>query len=182
MKQTVIAFGLIALLFAVAAQAQAPAPKPGPEHKKLEIWVGDWTAEGENKATPLGPAGKLSGKSSVRKVLGGFFVEFRSEFSGPSGTGQIYEIDGYDSSNKRYTWNNFSSDGSVHVVTYTIEADTVTYSGTITLGDKQYKTRGTIVFAADLNSMVEKDELSVDSKTWMPWGEFRFIKAKSSPK
>jgi hypothetical protein len=34
MKRAVIAVGLIALLFAVAAQAQAPVPKPGPEHKK----------------------------------------------------------------------------------------------------------------------------------------------------
>jgi hypothetical protein len=182
MKRTVIAVGLIALLFAVAARTQTPAPKPGPEHKKLDIWVGDWIAEGENKATPLGPAGKISAKTSVRKILSGFFVEFHTESIGPSGTTQYYEIDGYDSLNKRFTWNGFGSDGGVSVVTYTIEGTTVTYSGTITQGDKQFRARGTIVFAADLNSNVEKDEISVDGKTWMLLGEFKAMKAKSSPK
>jgi hypothetical protein len=56
-------------------------------------------------------------------------------------------------------------------------------SGTITSGDKQYKLRGTVVFAADLNSNVAKAELSVDGKTWMPYWEGKDTKAKkSSPK
>ena len=58
MKRIVIAVGLMMLLFAVVAQAQTPAPKPGPEHKKMEIWVGDWTFEEEDFATPFAPAGK----------------------------------------------------------------------------------------------------------------------------
>ncbi len=44
MKRIVIAVGLIMLLLAVSGAAQTPAPKPGPEHKKLMIWVGEWSA------------------------------------------------------------------------------------------------------------------------------------------
>ena len=179
MERTVIAVGLIALFFAVAAQAQAPVPKPGPEHKKLEIWVGDWTSEGESKATPLGPAVKHSDKVSVRKILGGFFLESRAE---SNGVPQYFDIDGYDPVNKKYTWNFFISDGSFIVGTYTLEGKTEAYSGTVTSGDKQYKIRGTIVFAADLNSAIEKAELSFDGKTWMPVYEGKYIKAKSSSK
>jgi hypothetical protein len=183
MKRIAIAFALVVLLFAIVAQAQTPEPKAGPEQKKLGIWTGDWVAEGENKATPLGPAGKYSLKSSIRKILGGFFVEFRVESNGPSGASQYYEIDGYDAVNKKFTWNGFDSSGMVSVVTYTLEGNTCAYSGTITWGDKQYKLRGTFVFAADLNSYVLKDELSVDGKTWMPKSEEKGTKAKkSSPK
>jgi hypothetical protein len=183
MKRIAIAVALVVLLFAIVAQAQTPAPKPGPEQKELGIWVGDWTLEGESKATPLGAAGKYSGKSNVRKILGGFFVEFRVELNGPSGASRYYEIDGYDAVNKKFTWNGFDSSGMVSVVTYTLEGTTCAYSGTITSGDKQYKLRGTVVFPADLNSYVLKDELSVDGKTWMPRSEEKGTKAKkSSPK
>ena len=47
MKRTIVLMGILILLSAVALQGQAPARKPGTEHKKLEIWVGDWTVEGE---------------------------------------------------------------------------------------------------------------------------------------
>ena len=182
MKRTVIAVGLIALFFALAARAQAPAPKAGPEQKKLGIWVGDWTYEGESKATPLGPAGKFSGKFTVRPILGGFFVEFRGEEKGPSGPSQWVEIDGYDPVNKKFTWNGFDSDGGVETVNYTIDSNTVTYSGTMALGDKQYKMKGTVVFTPDFMSDVEKREISLDGKTWTPIFETKFTKAKSSPK
>jgi len=71
--------------------------------------------------------------------------------------------------------------GMVYVVTYTLENNTCAYSGTMTLGDKQYKLRGTVLFPADLNSYVLKDELSVDGKTWMPRSEEKGTKTKKSP-
>ncbi|MGA2363718.1 MAG: DUF1579 family protein [Candidatus Aminicenantales bacterium] len=182
MKRFVIAVSVVLLVFAVFAWAQTPAPKPGPEQKKLEIWVGKWTYEGEAKANPLGPAGKYSGMATVRPVLGGFFVEWRAEEKGPSGTTQWFEIDGYDAVNMKFMWNNFSSDGSFETAAYTIEANTVNYSGTHFLGEKQYKFRGSCVFAPDLMSSVSKQEISVDGKTWMPQYESKWTKTKSSPK
>ena len=176
MKRIGFAVGLVILVFAGALQAQTAAPKPGPEQKKLNIWVGDWTYEGESQATPLGPAGKIVGKMTVRPILGGFFVEFRGE----DGTSSWHEVDGYDALNKRFFWTGFGSDGSVQVVTYTIDGTTVEYSGTIILGEKQYKIRGTVAFAADFMSFVEKREISVDGQTWMPSFQDKAVKTKKS--
>jgi hypothetical protein len=182
MKCTLIAAALVMLLIALPAQAQTPAPKPGPEHKKLEIWVGDWTYEGEAKATPFGPAGKFSGKNSTKSILGGFFVEFRGEENGVAATTHWAETDGYDSVIKKYTWNSFASDGSVQTVTYTIEGNKVPYSGTQITGGRQANIRGTCVFTPDFMSNVDKREISFDGKEWMPLWEVKATKAKSSPK
>lgn len=178
MKHVVLVTGLVALLSAMALQAQTPPPKPGPEHKKLNIWVGDWTYEADIQATPLGPAGKCVGKSMVRPILGGFFVEFRGDEKGPTGPFQWREVDGYDALNKKYTWNGFTSDGSASSVTYMIDGTMVNYSGTVLLGEKQYKIRGTVVFADDFMSFVEQRELSVDGQTWMPNFQSKVIKTQ----
>jgi hypothetical protein len=111
--------------------------------------------------------------------LDGFFVEWRAEAKRTSGTFQWLEIDGYDGLNKKYMWNSFNSDGSFDTAAYTIEANTVNYSGTSFLGEKQYKFRGTIVFAPDLMTWVEKRQVSVDGKTWMPQFENKWTKTKS---
>ncbi len=41
---------MAAACFAGAALAQQPteSPKPGPEHRKLQVWCGEWTYEGES--------------------------------------------------------------------------------------------------------------------------------------
>jgi len=172
--QLVLVVGLAALLSAAILQAQTPAPKPGPEQQKLNIWVGDWTYEGENQATPLGPAGKYVGKQTVRPILGGFFVEWHGEDRFSS----WYEVDGYDALNKRFFWTGFGNDGNVSSVAYTIEGTKVEYSGTVILGEKQYKIRGTATFAADFMSFVDKRELSVDGQTWMPNFQSKSTKTK----
>lgn len=158
------------------AQQPNTSPIPGPEHKKLEIWLGDWTYETIAQASPLGPAGKYVGKNTTRPILGGLFVEFRGEDKGPTGTTQWTETDGYDPLNQRYIWKGFASDGSFNDVSYTIEGTKVTHSGTVCTGGKTYRIRGTVVFAADFLSNVEKREISTDGKTWMPLWECRATK------
>jgi hypothetical protein len=174
MKRIGFTAGLAIVVLAVALLAQTAAPKPGPEQKKLNIWVGDWTYEGEYQATPLGPAGKYVGKMAVRSILGDFFVEFQ----GKEGSLSWQEVDGYDALNKTFFWTGFGSDGNVNAVTYTINGTTVEYSGTVRLGEKQYRIRGTCVFAADFMSFVDKREFSVDGQTWMPNFQGKSVKTK----
>jgi hypothetical protein len=45
MKRTVFAVCIVVLVFSFAAQAQFPG-QPGPEHKKLDVWAGNWTIQG----------------------------------------------------------------------------------------------------------------------------------------
>src|SRR5512136_2564338 len=123
MKRTVIAVGLMTLLFAVAAQAQAPTPKPGPEYKAFDVWIGEWQYEGTGMASPLGPAGKISGKQTVRWVLNGFFVEFRSEEKGPQCNVEVIELDWYDAATKTYPYQSYGNNGDVLTATGTVSGN-----------------------------------------------------------
>ena len=177
MKRLVVVV-LLALTVPCLVLAQTAPAKPGPEHKKLGIWVGNWTYEGEAKATPLGPAGKVTGTYTTRPVLGGFFVEFSGQEKGPGGAFEWVEIDGYDPVAKLFTWNGFQSDGVVAVVTYTLDGTRMTFSGTLQAGGKLMKLRGTAVFSPDFTSSVDKREVSVDGKTWLPVYEGKSTKVK----
>jgi hypothetical protein len=176
MKRIVFVAGLVIAVLTVGLLAQTAAPKPGPEHQKLNIWVGDWTSEGESQATPLGPARKYVGKATVRPILNGFFVEWR----GQSGDSSWNEVDGYDALNKTYFWTGFSDDGSFNSVTYTIDGTKVKYSGTLILGDKQYRIRGTMEFGSDFMSCVDKQEVSDDGRIWMPNFQLKMVKNKKN--
>jgi hypothetical protein len=48
------------LILAASAVAQMPMPKPGPEHKKLDIFAGSWTLDGDLKPGAIGPGGKVT--------------------------------------------------------------------------------------------------------------------------
>lgn len=158
-----------------ATQVQTVPSKPGPEYENLEKWVGDWTYEEEHKATPFQPAGAFTGKASVRPILRGFFVEWYAEES----NGEAWrEIDGYDPITRRYFWHAFYADGSVEIMTYTMEGNTVAMSGTTVTAGKPARMRGTGVFTADLRGFVYRYEVSLDGKTWMPSGEMRFTRTK----
>lgn len=158
-----------------AAPLQPVATKPGPECKKLEQWVGDWTYEEVHQATPFQHAGTFTGKASVRPILRGFFVEWYAE----ENEGDAWrEIDGYDPIARRYFWYAFYADGSVEVMAYTMEGDTVSMSGHTVIGGKPAGMRGTGVFTPDSRGFVYKYEVSLDGKTWIPSGEMRFAKTK----
>ena len=169
----------VVLMWAVPclAAAQTAPTKPGPEHQKLGIFVGDWTYEGQTKATPLGPAGPYTGKMSARLILGGFCVEFRGEEKGPAGAQEWIEIDSYDPVAKKFTWNAFDSGGGTQTVTYTFEGTTASVSGIQVAGGKQYQMRATVVFAADLKSFVQKNEILVDGK-WVLSAESKSAKVR----
>jgi hypothetical protein len=68
---------LLVACFATAMQAQSQAPKPDPEMKKLHVFVGHWTYEGEATPGPLGPGGKFAGEYDGQMILGGFFYQGR---------------------------------------------------------------------------------------------------------
>jgi hypothetical protein len=180
MKRVVVILGILVWVAAIAARAGTPAPKPGPAHQKLEIFVGDWTFQGDIKATPLGPAAKTKGKLIGRMVLGGFFLEFRGEEKDASGatTAQWLELDGYDPVAKRYTWISFDDHGNTLAATDVIEGNTMKYEGTGVQEGKQFKLRGSLAVAPDRMTFVDRMEISVDGgKTWQAWFEDRGTKA-----
>jgi len=173
---------LLVVCFGTAMQAQTPAPKPDPALKKLHVMVGRWTGEGESKAGPLGPGGKITGEYDYRMILGGFYLQGRSTEKGPMGETRGLEIDGYDPVDKNFTSNIYSDDGRRFSGTLTVSGNTFTWEGKFVVSGKQNLLKDTFILAPDLMSGTEKAEISADGKTWTPFFEGKYTKAQPAPK
>ena len=110
-RRIVCAAAFTCVATTASAQAAAKAVKPGPEHKRLEQFVGTWSYEGDAKASPWSPAGKVTGTDVFEMLPGGFFLQHKWEEKNPIGTIKGVEIWAYDAEKKSYTYNFYSSAG-----------------------------------------------------------------------
>ncbi|MGA7909103.1 MAG: DUF1579 family protein [Candidatus Sulfotelmatobacter sp.] len=183
MRQLNALLFLLVVCFATAMQAQTPASKPAPELTKVDVfWTGRWTYEGEYKAGPLGPGGKITGELKGETILGGFFFQFRWTEKGATGETHGLEIDKYDPLRQNYATSEYHDDGSTAAGAYTFNGNTCIYTGEFVVEGKQYRAKNTMVFAADLMSYTSRGEISADGKTWVPWWEERYTRDKPGPK
>jgi hypothetical protein len=92
-----IAHLLIAGVVAIPAVAAAQSP----EQKRLEVMVGEWRIDVDQKATPLSPATKASGTEAC-EWFANRHVVCRGEAKGPAGTyGQMRTLS-YVPARKQY--------------------------------------------------------------------------------
>ena len=119
---------LVVILGCLAVAAHAQAPQGTPEAKKLEVFVGAWTYTAEVKATPLGPAGKLTGSDSM-EMLGGAFLVRRYQEKGPSGEAKGVEVYGYDGAKKAAFFTAFDSAGMMGSGAWSASGNNWTFSG-----------------------------------------------------
>jgi hypothetical protein len=183
MKRISLLFSLLIVCSVNLMQAQATVPKPEPALKQLHRLVGHWTYTSEQQATPLGPAGKVSGEFDNRMILGGFFLKYQMSEKGPSGNAHCIEIVGYDSVNKQFTATGYWDDGGIYSGTSTFSGNTLVIAGKVPGGGRQYPYRSTIAFAADWMSAMQKGEISTDDgKTWILWFEEKWTKVKPAAK
>jgi hypothetical protein len=182
MKRTAIVVGMVVLAFAVSLWAQTMAPKPDPEIKKFDVFMGHWTYAVEYKAGPLGPASKATGDLTIKKILGGFFFQNQATEKGPMGETQLMEIVGYDPVNKKFTSNEFHSDGIMFSGTYAVNGNTWTYMGKVTVEGKPIMVKNVMTLAADMMILEAKGEISVDGNSWVPWVEAKYTKTTPTPK
>jgi Protein of unknown function (DUF1579) len=154
------------LLLAAMASAQMQMPKPGPEHKKLDYFVGDWTCDGDLKPGPMGPGGKMAMTDESKWMDGGFFVVIHSAYkSAGMGDGNSIAFLGYDSDEKKYTYNEFNSSGEAIVSKGTVNGDDWTWIGDM----KQPPGKGR--FSEKILSPMSysfKFEMSSDGINWTP--------------
>ncbi len=173
---------LLVVCFATAVLAQAPAPKPDPALRKLSVLVGHWTYDGEYKPGPLGPGGKITGVYDAHMILGGFFMQAQETEKGAMGETRNLEIDAYDPVNKTFTSDLYQSDGTKFSGTLTVAGNTITWAGRWVIAGRTYYFKEPFVLAPDLMSGAAKGEISTDGKTWTPFFEGKFTKAKPAPK
>jgi len=171
----------VAILGAVIGQAQTPqaSPKPGPEHKRLGYFVGKWTTEGEMKASPMGPAGKITGSDTCEWFEGGFSVVCHSDGKTPMGAMKSIGIMGYSTEEKVYTYYGVDSSpmAMASVAKGTIQGNTWTYNDEGTMGGQKMKMRVTLVEQSPTAYTFKMEMAGADGK-WMPLMESTATKAK----
>ena len=176
-----LAFGIaMAGLQAIAAaQTPAGAPKPTPEHKRLGYFVGKWTTEGEVQASPMGPAGKITGNDTCEWFSGGFAVVCRSDGKSPAGPTKSLAIMGYSTEEKVYTY--YGIDNSNMVMTNvprgTVTDDTWTYTDESLMGGQKVKSRVTLVEESPTAYTFRMEIQGPDGK-WIPTMESRNTKVQ----
>lgn len=162
---TILACIMLSLGSAFSTRAQTETPKPAPELKKLDYFVGTWTADGELKPGPLGAGGKFAGTNRVQWMDGGFFLVTHSEFNGAMGKGTETAYMGYDSNDSMYTYDSFNSLGEADHAIGNVDGDTWTWLSETRIGTQTLKARLTIKVLSATEYRF-KFETSSDGSTW----------------
>ncbi len=165
----------------LTAQAQAPQPaKPGAEQKRLEHFVGTWTAEGTVEPGPMGPGGKVTSRETCEWFEGGFAVVCRAEGTGPMGPMKSLGIMSYSPEEKVYTY--YGVENSPMAMTSipkgTVQGDTWTFHDESTMGGQTMKYRVMLKELSPSEHTFLMEMQSPDGK-WVKVMESKATKTKS---
>ena len=155
-----------ALMLAAAAMAQMEPPKPGPELKKLDVFAGTWTLDGNMKPGMMGPGGSMTENEKCEWMDGGFYLVCHSGYKSASmGNGVGLSVMGYSADDKAYTYREFSSTGEFVDSRGKLEGDTWTWTSDDKMGGMTMKGRFTMKMtsASSYNFMFE---MSQDGTKW----------------
>ena len=166
------------LVVAATAAAQMEMPKPGPEHKKLDVFVGSWTLEGDMKPGPMGPGGKMTETEKCEWMEGGFFLVCHADYkSEKMGSGVGLAVMGYSNDDKAYTYREFSSDSEFVDSRGALDGDTWTWTSENKMGGMSMKGRFTIKVTS-ATSYNFTFEMSQDGTKWMTMLDGKATKTK----
>jgi Protein of unknown function (DUF1579) len=162
--KTLATISAACLILAAAALAQ-DMPKPGPDHKKLDVFAGSWTLDGDMKAGAMGPGGKVTEYEKCEWMEGGFYLVCHTDFKSSMGNGTGISIMGYSTDDKAYTYREFNSWGEFTDSKGSVDGDTWTWTNDEKMGAMTMKGKFTmkIVSATSYNFMFE---MSQDGTKW----------------
>ena len=159
---------LAVIVLAASALAQKQA-EPGPDIKKLDYFVGTWTAEGTIPPGPWGAGGKYTITHKHEWMTGKFFLISRTESNMPpdlGGHSESITFTTYDTDKKMYTATGFDSGGGHGIDQGSLDGDTWTWTGSEKLPDGQViQHRGTSKMLSPTSYMA-KFEVSKDGMNW----------------
>jgi hypothetical protein len=153
------------LILATAAMAQMEAPKPAPELKKLDVFVGTWTLDGNMKASAMGPAGTMNESEKCEWMQGGFYLVCHSDYKSSMGNGVGLSVMGYSTEDKAYTYREFSSAGEFVDSRGTVDGDTWTWINDEKMSGVSMKGRFTIHMTSAASYSFAFD-MSQDGTKW----------------
>jgi hypothetical protein len=153
------------VVLASAAAAQTQPPKPAPELKKLDVFVGSWTLDGNMKPGMMGPGGSMAETEKCEWMDGGYYLVCHSDYKSSMGNGVGLSVMGYSTDDKAYTYREFNSFGEFDDSRGTIEGDTWTWTNEEKMGNMTMKGRFTIKMtsATSYNFMFD---MSQDGTKW----------------
>jgi hypothetical protein len=152
-------------VLAASAMAQNDMPKPGPEHKKLEVFVGTWTLDGDLKPGPMGAGGKMTETETCDWMDGNFFVLCHAEAKTSMGDASAVSVMGYAADDKTYTYHEFNSLGEYMESKGALDGDTWTWTGDDKMNGTPIKGRFTIKMTSP-SSYNFTYEMSPDGTKW----------------
>ncbi|MGO9088586.1 MAG: DUF1579 family protein [Candidatus Sulfotelmatobacter sp.] len=153
------------LVLVAAALAQMEMPKPGPEHKKLDVFAGSWTLDGDIKPGPMGPGGKMTETEKCEWMDGSFFLVCHSDFKGVMGGGTGVSYMGYSNDDKAYTYREFNSWGEFENSKGSLDGDTWTWTSDEKMNGMAMKGRFTMKITSP-TSYNFSFEMSQDGTKW----------------
>ena len=145
--------------------AQMEMPKPGPDLKKLDVFAGSWTLEGDMKPGPMGPGGKVTEAEKCEWMEGGFFLVCHTDFKSSMGDGSGLSLLGYSNDDKSYTYREFNSWGEAMDSKGTLSGDTWTWTSDEKMGGQTMKGRFTMKVTSP-TSYNFTFEMSQDGSNW----------------
>ena len=154
-----------AFLLATTAIAQMGPPKPGPELKKLDVFVGSWTLDGNMKPSTMGPGGAISENEKCEWMDGGFYLVCNSEYKSTIGNGVGLAVMGYSPDDKAYTYREFNSFGEFEDSKGSVAGDTWTWIADEKMGGMTMKGRFTMKIISP-TSYTFMFEMSQDGTKW----------------
>ena len=131
------------------------------------------------QASPMGPAGKITGTDTCEWFSGGFAVMCRSDGKSPAGPTKSLAIMGYSTEEKVYTY--YGVDNSAMTMASvpkgTRQGDgTWTYNDEGVMGGQKYKSRVTLKELSPTEYTFKMELQGPDGK-WMPLMEAKSTKA-----
>jgi hypothetical protein len=154
------------MILAATALAQMEMPKPGPEHKKLDIFVGKWTMDGDVKpGGDAGAGGKTTETENCEWMEGEFFVVCHTDYKTTMGNGSGVSIMGYSADDKTYTYREFNSWGEFVDAKGSLDGNTWTWTNDEKMGNMTMKGRFTMKITSP-TSYNFSYETSPDGAKW----------------
>ncbi len=156
---------LAVILMSTAASAQTESPKPGPELKKLDVFTGTWTLDGNMKSGSMGPGGPITESEKCEWMDGGFYLVCHSDYKSSMGNGVGLSVMGYSVADKAYTYREFNSFGEFDDSKGTVDGDTWTWINDEKMGNMTMKGRFTMKMTSSTSYNFMFD-MSQDGAKW----------------
>jgi hypothetical protein len=153
------------LVLTAMAVAQMEMPKPLPDHKKLDIFAGTWTLEGDMKPGPMGSGGKMTENEKCEWMEGSFYLVCHTDFKSSMGNGSGISVMGYSADDKAYTYREFNSWGEFDDSKGSQDGDTWTWTSDEKMGGTTMKGRFTMKIISP-TSYNFTFEMSQDGTKW----------------